>query len=73
MYGQSVNRLNIRLQDLSKRDSEIVWSRQTSQGNTWRYAQIFTNELGNFKYIIEGIVRFFHLIISIIITLNENF
>jgi hypothetical protein len=40
-------------------NSTVVWSRQTSQGNTWRYAQTQISEPGNFRLVIEGIVRIF--------------
>jgi len=37
--------------------STIIWSRKTSQGNQWRYGQVYTSSIGNFQFAIEGIVR----------------
>jgi hypothetical protein len=56
MYGASVNVLNIKILNLVTSTSSIVWTRSGNQGNRWKNGQVYTNEIGNFRFILEGIV-----------------
>jgi hypothetical protein len=55
MFGKSINTLNILLQNAYNQSSTLLWTRRFNQGNKWRYAQIFVNNTGNYKFVIEGI------------------
>ncbi|CAF1067818.1 unnamed protein product, partial [Brachionus calyciflorus] len=58
MYGQAINTLNVKIENLKSNKFSNIWSKKTSQGNAWRLGQITVqNSAGNYRYVLEGIVN----------------
>ena len=55
MYGEDINTLNIKLNNLISNDENILWTRNFQQGNQWRYGQVYVKNQGNYRFVIEGV------------------